>query len=93
VLIAEPTFKAKLIARWKELGPGLFSDSSISSRIDMASAGLSGAAERNFKRWSILPQARINPFDTPTEATWAAQITYMKSWLQRLAAWLDTRWK
>jgi hypothetical protein len=93
VLIADPTFKAQLITRWKALRQGLLSDASIASRIDAASAGLSAAAGRNFTRWNILSQARVNPFDTPTEATWAGQISYMKTWLQNRAAWLDTQWK
>jgi hypothetical protein len=92
-LLAEPTFKSQLVTRWKALRQGLLSDAAMNSRIDSVSQGLSNAAERNFKKWSILSQARVNPFDTPTEATWAAQIAFMKSWLQKRAAWLDTQWK
>ncbi len=93
VLIADPTFKAQLITRWKSLRQGLLSNASIASRIDAASAGLSAAAGRNFTRWNILTQARVEPFDTTIDATWAGQISSMKTWLQARAAWLDTQWK
>jgi hypothetical protein len=93
VLLQDPTFKAELVARWKELRGTLLADSAIASRIDGLAQGLSNAADRNFKKWNILSQAQVSPFDTPTASTWAAQITYMKTWLQQRAAWIDTQWK
>lgn len=93
LLIAEPSFRAQLVARWKSLRQSLLADSALIARVDEVSAGLSHAAERNFKRWPILTQAQVAPFDTPTEATWGAQIAFMKSWLTKRAAWLDSQWK
>lgn len=93
ILLKDPTFKAQLIARWKELRGNLLSDNAIASRIDGLTAGLSAAADRNFAKWKILSQAQVAPFDTPTASTWAAQITYMKDWLKKRAAWLDSQWK
>jgi hypothetical protein len=93
LLLANPTFKAQLVARWKELRQTLLSDAAVATRIDAVSAGLSNAANRNFTRWPILAQARVEPFDTPTDATWAGQIASMKTWLSQRSAWLDTQWK
>lgn len=93
VLIADPSFRTKLVARWKALRGGPLSESGIATRIDQATAGLSAAAERNFQRWPILSQVSVPPFSTPTEPTWAGQVTFMKTWLQKRAAWLDTQWK
>ncbi len=93
VLIAEPTFRSQLVARWKELRQGALSDSAVAARIDSLSTGLASAADRNFKKWNILTQAKVNPFDTPTDATWTGQLTSMKTWLQKRAAWLDGQWK
>lgn len=93
VLIAEPTFKAQIVTRWKTLRQGILSDANIGVRVDAACIGLNAAAERNFQRWNILTQAKVNPFDTPTEPTWAGQVAFMKTWLQQRAAWLDTQWK
>jgi hypothetical protein len=93
LLIANPTFKAQLVARWKELRQSFLADAAVSARIDSVSQGLANAAERNFVRWPILSQARVEPFDTPTEPTWAAQLTFMKTWLKDRSVWLDGQWK
>ncbi len=91
-LITDSSFNTQLVARWKELRSGPLSDANIAARIDAVTSGLSAAADRNFARWSIISQATVNPFTTPTEPTWAAQVAYMKSWLQKRAAWLDGQW-
>jgi hypothetical protein len=105
VLIAEPNFKAQLIARWKELRAGVLSDSAINTRIDTVSKGMAAGADRNFAKWALLgktstgsaaggPGTTMAPsFAIPSETTWSGQITYMKNWLQKRAAWLDTQWK
>jgi hypothetical protein len=42
----------------------------------------------------ILITANLNNmFDTPTQATWADQVTFMKTWLQQRAVWIDSQWK
>lgn len=92
-LVYEPTFKTQLIARWKELRKGPLADSAIATRIDDVSKGASAAADRNFAKWKMLTTATVNPFTTPTESTWSGQLTYMKTWLQQRAAWLDSQWK
>jgi hypothetical protein len=92
-LIGNPTFKSLIVARWKELRQTLLSDTNIEARIDDVSKGLGNAAERNFKKWNVLTTKSVGGmFETPTEITWAAQITYMKTWLKKRAAWLDTQW-
>ncbi len=93
ILLKDPTFKSELVARWKTLRGTLLSDAAVSERIDGLTKALGPAAERNFKKWNILTKAQVPPFDTPTEATWTAQVTYMKTWLQKRAAWLDAQWK
>lgn len=94
MLIADAAFKTKLIARWKELRGAILSDAQIDARIDKAAEGLSGGAQRNFAKWPILATKMVqNMFETPVEPTWEGQITYMKDWLKKRAAWLDTQWK
>lgn len=93
LLVADSTFRAQLVARWKELRQNLLSDSAIASRIDGLANGLSAAANRNFAKWSILASKNVGFFETPTDATWAGQLSYMKTWLQNRAAWLDTQWR
>jgi hypothetical protein len=54
VLIAEPTFHAELVARYKELRQSVLSEAQIDARIAKLTAGLGPAAARNFARWPIL---------------------------------------
>jgi hypothetical protein len=93
VLLANPTFKAALIARWKELRAGLLSDTEVGARITRLSTGLANGAQRNFQKWNNLTTARIGFFDTPTAATWEGQVTAMHDWLIGRMAWLDMNWK
>jgi hypothetical protein len=92
LLLAEPTFRTALVARWKELRLSALSDAEIGGRIDGLAAGLTAAAGRNFTKWPILTTERIGFFDTPVVDTWEAQVAAMKEWLVGRAAWLDTQW-
>lgn len=93
VLLAEPTFHAALVARWRELRGTLLSDAAIQGRIGALTQGLAAAADRNFARWPNLTTARIGFFETPTAATWHEQVMVMQSWLLDRAAWLDGAWQ
>ncbi len=92
ILLAEPSFKAQLAARWVTLRQGLLSDVSLGARIDSLTAGLANAANRNFMRWPILAQETVMPFTTPIAPTWQGQVEVMRNWLVQRAAWLDTQW-
>ena len=91
-MLTDPAFTAQVVARWKELRQGLLSDAQIDARIDMLTAGLTAAATRNFARWPILTDARLGPFDTPTQSTWQAQVEHMRAWAKARMAWIDTQW-
>jgi hypothetical protein len=91
-LLSDPAFTAQVVARWKELRRGLLSEAQVDARIDMLTAGLANAAARNFARWPILTDARVGPFDTPTQSTWQGQVEAMRSWAKARMAWLDAQW-
>lgn len=93
VLIAEPAFRAALVARWRELRQGLFSDSAIQGRIAALTSTLDAAAARNFERWPNLRNRGVSYFETPVDPTWQGQVNAMQDWLIRRAAWLDTAWR
>ncbi|HWA71576.1 MAG TPA: CotH kinase family protein [Polyangiaceae bacterium] len=93
VLLANPTFKAELIARWKELRAGLLSDAEVTARITRLTTGLASGAQRNFQKWNNLTTMRIGFFDTPTAATWEGQVNAMRDWLLGRMKWLDTSWQ
>jgi hypothetical protein len=92
LLIADASFKARLVARYQELRQGVLSDASIASRIMTLSTGLAGGAARNFQKWNNLTTERIGNFQTPTADTWPGQLTAMRTWLSARLAWLDTQW-
>ena len=91
-LLTDPAFTAQVVARWQELRQGLLSDAQVDARIDMLTTGLANAAARNFARWPILTDARVGPFDAPTQPTWQAQVEDMRTWAKARMAWLDTQW-
>jgi hypothetical protein len=93
LLIADPTFNATVIARWKELRQAELSDAQVTARIAGLTAGLAAGAARNFQRWDNLTAASVGSFDTPTAATWDGQVTAMRDWLLSRMAWLDTVWQ
>jgi hypothetical protein len=92
-LLADPAFKATLVARWKELRQGQLSDSQIAARIATLTSGLANAAQRNFEKWPNLATKRVAFFDTPTANSWEGQVTAMRDWLTGRAAWLDQEWQ
>jgi hypothetical protein len=92
LLIADPTFSAAVVARWKELRQAELSDAQVTARIMDLTAGLSAGAARNFQKWDNLSAASVGGFDTPTAATWDGQVTAMREWLLQRMAWLDTMW-
>jgi len=92
-LLADPTFKAQLVARWKELRQTQLSDAQVRARIDSLTAGLENAAQRNFQKWPNLTTSKIGFFETPTADSWQGQVAAMRDWLLGRMAWLDTSWQ
>ncbi len=91
-LLTDPTFAAQVITRWKQLRQGLLSDAQVDARIDMLIAPLANAAARNFTRWPILTDSRVEQFDSPTQETWQQQVEHMRDWIKSRMAWIDTQW-
>ncbi|WNV85877.1 CotH kinase family protein [Umezawaea sp. Da 62-37] len=89
-LMRDPAFVNKLKARWQSLRGGLLSNASLTSRADALARPLTNAAQRNFQRWPNLSTQYIGPFITPTASTWQGQVQYMKDWMTRRTAWLDS---
>ncbi|WP_435356348.1 CotH kinase family protein [Emticicia sp. SJ17W-69] len=87
-LMADETFKNKLIARWKSLRVTQLSDNQLDKTIDDFSKQIteSGMVARNFERWDILDE-RITP--NSTKGSHEKEIVRMKSWLKTHALWID----
>lgn len=89
-LLRDPAFVNQLKSRWQSLRRGLFSDSAVQARIDALTRPLANAAQRNFQRWPNLSTPMIGFFNTPTAPTWQGQVQFMRDWMQRRSAWLDS---
>ncbi|KXK62318.1 spore coat protein CotH [Micromonospora rosaria] len=89
-LLHDPAFVNQVRARWQALRRGLLSDAALRTRIDTLTAPLTNAAQRNFQRWPNLTTPMIGYFFTPTAPTWQGQVQFMRDWMLRRAAWLDS---
>lgn len=91
-LAGNSEFQALLANRWQELREGLLSDAALNDRIDTLAAPLAAAAQRNFERWPNLGATQVVFFEGPGTETWEEQVAYMRDWLMRRVAWLDSQW-
>jgi hypothetical protein len=91
-LMQDSSFKNKVIARWQELRRGPLSDAQLTARVAELTAPLTNAAKRNFQKWNILNTATVGGFGTQTTQTWEEQITILKNFLSKRAAWIDSQW-
>ncbi|MBQ1023610.1 CotH kinase family protein [Micromonospora sp. C95] len=89
-LMRDPAFVNEVRVRWQALRRGPLSDASLQSRIDALAGPLTNGAQRNFQRWPNLSTRMVGPFITPTAPTWQGQVQYMRDWMLRRAAWLDS---
>jgi spore coat protein CotH len=82
-LLANPAWRARLSARWKQLREQEFSLKTIQGLIDANVQILGPAVDRNNKRWP----PSDGPY--PDALTFAEEITQMKSWVEARLKWLD----
>jgi hypothetical protein len=91
-LMQDSSFKNKIMARWQELRRGPLSDAQLTARVNALTAPLTNAAKRNFQKWNILNTATVGGFGTQTTQTWEEQITILRNFLLKRAAWIDSQW-
>jgi hypothetical protein len=87
-LLEDPSFKSKLIDRWKTLRSNEFSDAQLEKNIEdnYQIIANSGAVERNFQKWIILKKSI---FPNQFTGTHTEEIARMKKWLVNHAKWID----
>jgi hypothetical protein len=94
-LLRHPEYRAKLIARWRELRApgGLYSDARISAMIDEQVQALEqGPASRNFARWKVIdrltwPIVFFTVF--PMYDSWQGEVWRSEKFLLDRARWID----
>jgi hypothetical protein len=86
-LRGDPYFANRVKYRWQELRQTCFDVQRINNYIDSVTAVLDEAQQRNFQRWPILG---IYIWPNPVwPATYAGEISYLKTWIQNRINWLD----
>ena len=88
-LLQDPDFAQRRIDRWGELRKTHFDPAKILARIDELAALLNEAQVRNYQRWPVLGQS-VNP-NWYVGDTYAEEIKWMKQWIQRRIAWIDSQ--
>lgn len=91
-ILEDPGFQAAYAARWRELRQGPWATADLLQDIDDAAAQLAEAQARNFQRWPILGEY-VWPNDEghAERTTYAAEVDYLKEWLQMRLAWIDSQ--
>jgi hypothetical protein len=88
-LFEDPEFKARFKARWQEVRDLLLETAMESIEADYER--LSPSAELNFIRWKILGvKVAFEPHNTKYYKTYRSQIDYLKNYLTKRAAWIDS---
>lgn len=82
-LFADPTFAAKVKARWQQVSPTLAaSDSFIAAQ----SSIIAGSADANFRKWNINERLET---EQVIKGSWPAEVSYLRSWLSARIAWMN----
>ena len=93
-LFQDPNFVKRWRDRWSDLRTSVFSDENIQQVIDDQAAQLREAQVRNFARWPRFAPAKHRlpefEFSDPDLEGWEAEISHLKNWLARRAAWIDS---
>jgi hypothetical protein len=87
-LLQDPLFRNRLKCRWLYLRGNVLSNNSMDEYIDSISGLLNEAQQRNFTTWPILG-IYVWPNPWPYPATYAAEISSLKSWIHQRLGWMD----
>lgn len=86
-LFEDPAFARQVAARWSFLSSRM---PALLDFIRESAAVLDSAQARNFAIWRIGEEPGW-PHNRPLAGSYAGEIDYLTTWLQRRAAWLDTQ--
>ena len=88
-LFQDPDFQQRYADRWSQLRTNVFAVSNLLARVDSLASSLGSAPARNFKRWRILGD-QIWP-NWYVGKTYEDELRWMKQWIQRRHAWIDSQ--
>ena len=85
-LFEDPAFEQRVAARWQVLKPEI---EAVIAEIDQDAAYLNQSQQLNFRKWTILGyKVWPNPVAT---GSYSGEIAYLKEWLTKRAAWMDSQ--
>ena len=85
-LFEDPAFAQRVAARWQVLKPQV---DQVIADIDQEAAYLHQSQQLNFRRWTILGyKVWPNPVAT---GSYAGEVAYLKDWLTKRVAWMDSQ--
>ena len=87
-MMQDPRFKNNLKCRWLALRNTELSDAAFDQQIDSIAGLLDEAQQRNFITWPILGEY-VWPNPWPYAATYAEEISNLKTWIHQRLAWMD----
>lgn len=87
-LMEDSLFRQNLACRWKTLRQQTLSSERIFALVDSVNTLVAEAQQRHFTQWPVLGQY-VWPNPQPIPATYAGEISTLKSWLTQRLAWLD----
>jgi hypothetical protein len=85
----DPTFEARLSARWKELRAGALSDAAIAADIEAFHEELAEAEPRDQARWRTMG-TYVDP-NYYVGTTWEDELDWLASWQAARSAWMDAQ--
>jgi hypothetical protein len=62
----------------------------LPTRVDEYAAGMQVSANANFDRWDVLGKPWVFSGSHPIADTWEAEVSYLRDWVQRRVAHLDS---
>ncbi len=93
-LVQDPGYVDRFVLRWRELRDDELGTDRLLADIAQTAARLDEAQQRNFERWPILGAyieelPHLNYPGWEQRPTWADEVEYLESWLERRLDWLD----
>ena len=89
-LLSDQAFFDRYVARWNEVKDELMK--AALQAINETGSLLDGAWQRNFKRWDVLGgKPGYGSSATAKITTYDGQLDYLRNFLQKRSAWLDSR--
>lgn len=87
-LLEDPSFRSRLLERWRQLRGEQFSEDALFLTIDDTARSLDSAQRRNFERWPVLG-SYVWPNPRPYATSYSEEVRQLKTWFAKRIEWMD----